>query len=386
MKKNILKLSAFILVLSIILIFGINSGAQDAAPAGDRVDMMTLPPMKDQFSNYFLIGNIFNPGDVSTAEVTNARLTRHYNVLSAENDMKPDKINPARGRYNFTTADRMVNAARASGFQVVGHTLLWHSQIPQWHDTLRRNNTSPELALQYMKEYITDVVTHFRGRIYAWDVINEAFPDGNYTNSWRTSIRADRAEGNPWFMKIGADFVYEAFLAARLADPDALLFYNDYNLNMSAKARLVRDMVRDVNEQYSRAFPNETRKLIDGIGMQSHHNTGVTPASIRTTLNLFRPLGVRIHITELDVLSQTWSQYSSRAAITNDGRERAAQLYGEYFSLFLDNADIIDRVTFWGVFDEQSWRARGEPLLFTGSSTSYAKPAYYRVIAALQGR
>jgi len=396
MKKIVIRLLTVLSIIIAIIFVSVKLGAQNAAAetaeqavngqAEIQVDMMTLPPMKDQFNKFFLFGNIFNPRDVGSSGVTNARLTRHFNVLTAENDMKPDKLSPSRGSYNFTTADRMVNAALASNMKVVGHTLLWHSQIPQWQAALRTNNTSPETALQYMKEYITRIVTHFKGRIYVWDVLNEAFPDGGYTGDWRTSMRNNHTDGNPWFITIGADFVYEGFLAARLADPDALLFYNDYNMDQSGKARMVHDMVRDVNEQYKRAFPNANRLLIEGIGMQSHHNTGVSPASIRNSINLFRSLGVRIHISELDVLSQPWSQYSNRTALTDEGRARAAQLYGEYFELFLENADIIDRVTFWGVYDQQSWRSRGEPLLFTGASTSFAKPAYYRVIAALESR
>ncbi|MCL2800593.1 MAG: endo-1,4-beta-xylanase [Treponema sp.] len=382
MKKNILKLTGLLSVIAVLFVVGGSAGAQNAQPAQSRVDMMTLPAMKDQFSQYFMIGNIFNPSDINASGVTNARLTRHFNVLTAENDMKPDKIAPTRNSFNFGTADRMVNAALASNIKVVGHTLLWHSQIPGWHRSIGTNNVTPEAALQTMKDYITNVVTHFKGRIYCWDVLNEAFPDGGLGSDWRTSMRSG-AEGNPWFMKIGANFVYEGFLAARLADPDAILYYNDYNLDQSAKARLVHDMVRDVNAQYRRAFPNERRLLIEGIGMQSHHNTNVSPSNIRATLNLFRTLGVKISISELDVLSQTWSQYSSRAALTEAGSARAAQLYGEYFTLFLENSDIIERVTFWGVYDEQSWRARANPLIFEGRTTSYTKPAYFSIMAAL---
>ncbi|MCL2764319.1 MAG: endo-1,4-beta-xylanase [Treponema sp.] len=351
------------------------------------VDMLELPPMKDQFKDYFpLFGNIVNPRDIGSSGVTNERLLRHYNVLTAENDMKPDKLSPSRGSYNFSTADRLVNAAIESGFQVIGHTLLWHSQIPQWQASLRTNDTSPELALQYMKDFITSVVSHFRGRIHTWDVINEAFPDGGYTASsnWREVMRQDR-NGNPWYMKIGADFVYEAFLAARLADPGAILYYNDFNLDQRAKARMVHDMVRDVNARYRQTHPAETRLLIEGIGMQSHHNTNVSPANVRNTLSLFRELGVRISISELDVLSQTWGQYSPRRETPAiSGKIQAANLYGQYFRIFLENADIIERVTFWGIYDEHSWRRTGLPLIFEGGAVSRAKPAYYKVIEALE--
>ena len=349
------------------------------------VNMMELDPLKERFSEYFDFGNIFNPVDVRSGAVSNPRLTRHYNVLSAENDMKPDKLNPGRGNYNFGTANSMVNAAVNSGFKVVGHTLLWHSQIPSWQVSLRTDNTSRETTLQYMKEYITNVVTNFKGKIYQWDVLNEAFPDGGYNTSsnWRNVMRAGN-QGNPWYIKIGADFVYEGFKAARLADPDAVLYYNDYNLNMINKATMVHNMVRDVNLQWLTDPKYDGKKLIQGIGMQGHHNTGISASSILASLNLFRDLGVEISISELDVLSQTWGEYSGGASPTTAGKLSAAQRYGEYFKVFLENSDIITRVTFWGVFDEQSWRSRGQPLLFEGSSTSRAKPAYYKMIEALE--
>jgi len=337
-------------------------------------DMMSLSPMKNDFKDYFLMGNIFNPGDVSGGKVTNTRLTRHYNVLTAENNMKPSYISSGKGNYNFTASDSMVNAAIASGFKVVGHTLLWHSQNASWM-------TGSNVDLDAMKNYITDVVDHFKGKIYSWDVLNEAFPDGVSAGAdWKTSMRQE----NPWFKAIGSDFVYEGFLAAREADPGAILYYNDYNLDNAGKAAMVRNMVRDVNQQFATEYPEETRLLIEGIGMQSHHNTGVQASSIRGSLNMFKELeGVKISISELDVLSQSWSQYSSSAAPTDAGKSAAATLYGEYFKVFIDFSDIIERVTFWGVYDEQSWRKKGLPLLFQGSTASKAKPAYYKVIEAL---
>jgi len=367
------------------------------------VDMMKLPPLKDQFAEYFLIGNIFHNGnprrgidsDVSrSGTIDNDRLTRHFNVLTAENEMKPSYLcGTEPGQYNaggIATAKRMVDAALAADIKVVGHTLLWHEQIPLWQQRLRTDNTTSAQALVYMREYITHIMTEFKGKVYVWDVLNEVFPDGVTADSnWRDVMRKD-TNGNPWYMKIGADFVYEAYLAARRADPDAILYYNDFNMNQTGKARMVRNMVNDVNERYKRESGG-TRLLIEGIGMQSHHNTGVMAGSVKNALDLFRPLGVRISISELDVLSQSWNEFranpepngSMDTTTTNLGRLEAANLYRQYFKVFLDNADIIERVSFWGVYDEQSWRAKGLPLLFVGIDTSRAKPAYYSVVNSL---
>jgi len=354
------------------------------------VDMTELPPMKDQFEKHFMFGNIFNPGNIDSSGNFPPRLTRHYNVLTAENNMKPNAISTGRNSstgviaYNFTTADRMVDAANAAGFKVVGHTLLWHSQIPEWQKNMA--SAGKETALFVMKQFITDVAGHFAGKIYSWDVLNEIFPDGN-GGDWRTSMRSE----NPWFKAIGADFVYEGFLAARLADPNAILYYNDFNLDNPNKAAMVRNMVRDVNEQYAKMFPDEKRQLIEGIGLQSHHNTGITASSIRKTIDLFRPLKVKLSISELDLLGQGWNSFSSighgtnkqdNSTVSNQGILTQAKLYNEFMKVYIDNDDIIERVSFWGVQDNQSWRSGGLPLLF--DMDGMAKPAYYSLIAALR--
>jgi len=383
-----------------------NSNKGDTEIAGH---ILNLPPMKNNFKNYFELGNIFNPRDISDGKINNERLTRHYNVLTAENNMKPSYLSPEQGIYNFQIADDMVNAALVSGFKVVGHTLLWHSQLPVWQRNLRADSTSRETALDMMKTYITGVVSHFKGRVYKWDVLNEAFPDGGFSFDWKTSMRNDPQNGNPWFIKIGSDFVYEGFLAARLADPAATLYYNDYNLNHNSfnletlsKTTLVRDMVRDVNQRYAEELPaikasnpninlTRTNKLIEGIGLQSHHNTTVTPDSVRKSIEIFRPLGVELSISELDVLGQSYQNFESigqgtnkhgQTTVTPEGLETQARLYGEYFTIFLENSDIISRVTFWGVSDNESWRSAALPQLFDPENN--AKSAYFKVIEALE--
>jgi endo-1,4-beta-xylanase len=362
------------------------------------VDMMTLPPLKDQFSKYFMLGNIFNPRDTPYAsEIDNEWLTHHYNILTPENNMKPAYLcGDSRGNYdtsNLNTAMRMVDAAIASGMKVQGHTLLWHNQIPAWQRNLATDSTSSADALVYMREYVTYIVRFFKGKIYGWDVLNEVFPDGvNPTSDWRNSMRTTGGNQgpNPWFVKIGSNFVYEGYKAARLADPAAILYYNDYNLDQTGKATMVRNMVRDVNRQWMNDPQYDGRKLIEGIGIQSHHNINVSVNSIRNSLVLFRDLGVRISISELDILAQGWSEFSStgsgpnkneNSSVTNSGLVNQARLYGEYMKLFIENSDIIERVSFWGVIDSQSWRSGGLPLLF--DPDGMAKPAYYKLVGAL---
>jgi len=367
-------------IITVLLLIG----CKTQPPASDKI--MDLPPMKDQFSKYFMLGNIFNPYDVDETAIVSPELTRHFNVLTAENNMKPSYLAPTQGSYSYRTADNMVDAAIASGFKVVGHTLLWHSQNARWM-------TGDDANLNNMKEYITNVVAHYKGKIYSWDVLNEAFPDGGFgfTSDWTKVIRKE----NPWYATIGSDFVYEGFLAARLADPGAILYYNDYNLDTLAKSSMVHNMVRDVNQKYLNGSDKPAgeaagRLLIEGIGMQSHHNTGVSASSIKATLNKFKELGVIISISELDVLGQGYGEFTKtgggrnkhdRSTVSASGLQTQAMLYGEYMKLFIEYADIIERVTFWGVTDDRSWRSAGQPLLF--DENGKAKEAYFKVIEAL---
>jgi GH35 family endo-1,4-beta-xylanase len=367
-----------------------------------QIDMMNLPPLKDQFADYFLLGNITrSSGDISGGAISNTRLTRHYNVLTAENDMKPSYYGGTRSGtevsgLTYYSSDAFVNAATVSGFKVHAHVLLWHSQNSSWITALN-SSTGKETAIEAMQSYITQVVTRYKGKIYSWDVLNEVFPDGvSSSGDWKTSMRktGDSQAPNPWFVAIGSDFVYEGFKATRLADPNAILYYNDYNMDSVGKSTMVANMVKDVNEAWKKDKQYDNRLLIEGIGMQSHHNTDVTENAIRTSLNRFRALGVKISISEIDVLCMSYSGLggsgtgnAANSTATNTGKLNAANLYAQYFKLFLENADIIERVTFWGINDNMSWRSRGLPLPFDGpsdNSTSKAKPAYYKVISALE--
>jgi GH35 family endo-1,4-beta-xylanase len=373
-----------------------------------QVDTLSLPPLKDRFANYFMIGNIVRGGgDISGGGTISETLKRHFNVLTAENIMKASYYGGSRSRYivanlTFSASDTFVNAAAESGFKVHGHVLLWHHQNPAWIRAIA-DETDKTVALEAMRDYITQVVGRYRGKIHSWDVLNEIFPDGvRASHDWKTSMRGagstnyDNQGANPWFLALGPDFVYEGFKAARLADPVAILYYNDYNLNEAGKSTVVANMVRAVNDAWKTDPRYDGRLLIEGIGMQSHHNTGVSAAAIKASLDRFRPLGVKISISELDVLSAAYNpnlEGANRAAhpsLSAAGKMNAANLYGQYFKLFIENADIIERVTFWGLFDYASWRSGGLPLPFEGSPSNTAspgsiraKPAYYKIIGVL---
>jgi len=385
----------------------------------EALSITELPPLKETFKDYFMMGNIFDPyseranpatgivtvsGDVTKEppyKITKPYLTHHYNALTHQNIMKPQDMcgrqNPTPGVYdetNIASARGMIDAAYAAGIKIQGHCLLWHQQIPTWQQNLRTSSESREAILGYLREYITDIVTKFKDKkIYAWDVLNEAFPDGiQATANWRDSIRqvGDSQSSNPWYVAgnkaLGADFVYEGFLAARNADPSVILYYNDYNLDSVGKRTMVYNMVRDVNNRYKEEHPEANgRLLIEGIGMQSHHNGGVTPKAISDSLDKFRELddNIRISISELDLLAQnSYDDYNSNVPVTDAMLLKQADLYGEYFKVFLKNSDIIERVSFWGVSDGTSWRRNGQPLIFDRDYK--AKLAYYKILEALK--
>jgi endo-1,4-beta-xylanase len=357
-------------------------------------DISNVMPFKSYFPSNILAGNIAGTS-------VNANLTRHFNAITAENCMKPDAISNGRNAstgaisYTWTNADNFVAGAQAAGMKIIGHTLLWHQQIPSWQSNM--SSATKDVALEAMKKFITEVVTHFKGKIYSWDVLNEIFPDGASTSDWKTAMRPE----NPWFKAIGSEFVYEGFLAARQADPNAILYYNDYNTDNSNRATLICNMVTAVNAQYKTAFPSETRLLIEGIGMQEHHNLGVTAASIDATLTKFKNLTVsttpkiKVSVSEIDLLALasysvltsstgagTNKHNASNNVVTNNQLMDQAVRYKAYMDVYMKYTDIIERISIWGVTDNASWRSGGLPLLF--DSAGRAKPAYYMFSGAVK--
>src|SRR5690349_1204373 len=216
-------------------------------------------------------------------------LDREFNMITPENEMKWDTTEPSRGNFNFGPADQIVGHATAHGQRMRGHTLVWHSQLPGWVSGIRDANTLRSV----MDNHITTEMTHFKGKIYAWDVVNEAFADGSTQH--RSSVFQD---------VLGNGFIEEAFRTARAADPSAKLCYNDYNIEnwTDAKTQGVYAMVKDFK---SRGVP------IDCVGFQSHFGTGGPPSSFPTTLSNFAALGVDVQLTELDIQNAGTTAYTN---------------------------------------------------------------------------
>jgi endo-1,4-beta-xylanase len=267
-------------------------------------------------------------------------LDREFNMITPENEMKWDTTEPSRGNFNFGPSDQIVSHAQAHGQRMRGHTTVWHSQLPSWVSTINDANTLRSV----MNNHISTVMGHFRGKIYAWDVVNEAFADGSTQH--RSSVFQNL---------LGNGFIEEAFRTARSADSGAKLCYNDYNIEnwSDAKTQGVYAMVRDFK---SRGVP------IDCVGFQSHFGTGGPPSSFQTTLSNFAALGVDVQITELDIQNAGTTAYGNTV--------RACM-----------NVSRCTGITVWGIRDSDSWRTGQNPLLFDNNGNK--KPAYDAVLSAL---
>ncbi|MFC4536548.1 endo-1,4-beta-xylanase [Sphaerisporangium dianthi] len=272
-------------------------------------------------------------------------LNREFTMVTPENEMKWDAVEPARDSFTYATPDRIVSSAQSHDQQVRGHTLVWHSGLPAWVANLQ----SADDLRAAMNNHITNVMNHYKGQIYAWDVVNEAFQDG--TGGARRDSLFQR--------RLGDGFIEEAFRTARAADPAAKLCYNDYNIDDAgqAKTRAVYDMVKDFR---SRGVP------IDCVGLQSHFS-GQTPVpgNYRQNIERFAALGVDVQITQLDV-------------------EGAGSAQADGYRKVVDACLAVSRctgITVWGVTDKYSWRGSATPLLFDADYGK--KPAYDAVLAAL---
>ncbi|WP_078992657.1 endo-1,4-beta-xylanase [Streptomyces sp. MMG1121] len=271
-------------------------------------------------------------------------LDREFNMITPENEMKWDTTEPSRGNFNFGPADRIVNHASAHGQRMRGHTLVWHSQLPGWVSSITDANTLRSV----MDKHIITEMNHYKGKVYAWDVVNEAFADGG-SGQHRSSVFQN---------VLGNGFIEEAFRTARAADPAAKLCYNDYNIEnwSDAKTQGVYNMVRDFK---ARGVP------VDCVGFQSHFGAGGPPVGFRTTLSNFASLGVDVQVTELDIAQASPTAYAN----TVKACMNVARCTG---------------MTVWGIRDSDSWRTGENPLLFDAAGSK--KPAYEAVLSALGGQ
>jgi endo-1,4-beta-xylanase len=395
------------------------------------------PTLKNACKDHFYVGVAINRTIATGAAVRADNVNRtlelvdkdialvkdQFSQISPENDLKWALIHPQEGPggYNFGPADAFVNFGLSNNMYIVGHTLVWHGQTPNW--VFRGTNSPPgatnaaapapavttsaagtnalgggrfgrgpgggfgrggfsgprasrEELLERMRDHIHTVVGRYKGKIKVWDVVNEAIADGG-TNVLRNSL---------WLEIIGPDFIAKAFEYAHEADPDAILRYNDYSLENPAKRRKLITLIKSLREQHVPVM---------AIGSQTH--VSVSSPSFEAedqALTELETLGLPIHITELDVNSAQGGQRNTGADVANnaattqgglvdDANRRLADAYAGLFRAFLKHDNSVKVVTFWGVNDGVSWRAQGRPLLFDANDRP--KPAFDAVIRAAAG-
>ncbi len=321
-----------------------------------EVHIENLTPLKDIYKGKFLIGNIYNSFNLTGAD--RDMVLHHFNVVTPENMMKPDAMQLQKGVFTFESADAMTGFCQENGLKTVGHTLAWHSQTPDWMNA----SCGREEAIGRLRDHISNVAGHYSGKLLSWDVVNEAIQDGARLpadGNWKSCLR-----DTPWLRNIGTDYIELAFQFAHEADPNAKLYYNDYNLNDNNKAEIAAAMFTDLKKK---GVP------IDGIGMQAHYSTTLPVATVEHSLELFKKTGAEISITELDVVVSQ----AKATGLTKEEEIAQGQTYAQLFSLYNQYSDVIQRVTFWGYADTRSWRSSNFPCLFDGNYK--AKEAYYAV-------
>lgn len=381
MKKNLV--SAFV-VLSGVLVASIDTQAQTT--------------LKDAFKNDFLIGVALNKSEFTSENTkANALVKTQFNSISPENVLKWESVHPTRFGFQFGPADRYVAFGQKNGMFIVGHTLIWHSQTPNWvfqddkgNRTVERNRhpVDRETLLWRMRDHISTVVGRYKGKIGGWDVVNEALNDDG-------TLRQSK-----WKKIIGDDYILKAFQFAHEADPGAQLYYNDYSLENPAKRAGAIGLVKKLQ---AAGIP------IAGVGLQGHYKMNQFQLTqVDETIKAFSKLGVKVMITELDMDVLPPATRSQAAEVSMNVALRAelnpytnglpasmeqaeAQRYADLFKVFLANKDSVTRVTFWGVTDADSWLNKwpvkgrtSYPLLF--DRKYHPKPAFDAVIQTAQSQ
>ncbi len=336
--------------------------------------------LKAAFKKDFLIGTAINVGQIEGRDTAADRLIKQqFNAVTPENVMKAQIIQPGWDTYNFSAADKLVAFAKKNNIKINAHNLIWHSQLPSFMYRMQ----SADSVRQYFVNHITKVAGRYDGKVYSWDVVNEAL---NEDGTLRNSI---------FLQKLGPDYIVEAFRLAEKASPHSKLYYNDYNIEQPKKRAGAIALIKKIQAAGVR---------IDGVGIQGHWRMDNVPMKdIEESIKEFSALGVEVMFTELDLSALPHPSGRATADISSTAKGSAnmnpypnglpdsaqqvlAKSYADLFTLFMKYKKDISRVTFWGVEDGESWlngfpiRGRTDyPLLFDRNFKP--KPAFFSVLA-----
>ncbi len=312
--------------------------------------------LKDAYADCFLIGGALKRSHIFGEDVKGqALVAEQFNAVTAENDMKWENMQPSLGQFDFSAADALVAFSEKNDLFVVGHTLLWHQQTPRWvfEDEAGRPVTR-EVLLERLKHHIQTVMGRYKGRIQGWDVVNEAIEEDG-------SLRQSK-----WLEIIGPDYVELALRYAHEADPDAELYYNDFNVSKPAKLQGIVKLLKDLQSKGVK---------VDAVGIQGHYGLDYPKLSdLEASIVAINELGLPVMFTELDVSVLPFPDEEAMGAdvslrfeledalnpyaegLPADVSQRQADSYEALFELFLRHREGISRVTFWGVDDGSSWK------------------------------
>ena len=360
--KHLFKFSLCALALTM----GANTGFAQSGETG----------LKDAYKDYFSIGVAVNMRNISNPEQI-AIIKKDFNSITAENDMKPQPTEPAYGQFNWENADKIANFCRSNGIKLRGHCLMWHAQIGEWmYKDEKGDLVSKEKLFQNMKHHITAIVERYKDVIYAWDVVNEAISDGGWQGGRRgMGEHPSPYRNSPLYQIAGDEFIKKAFIYAREADPNVLLFYNDYNAADPGKRDRIYNMVKSMKEE---GVP------IDGIGMQGHYNVyGPSMEDVDAALTKYSTIVKHIHITELDIRAN--QEMGGQLNFSRDGgnisqvvKTLQEDQYARLFKVLRKHKDVVDNVTFWNLSDRDSWLgARNYPLPY---GENYKAKRVYSII------
>jgi endo-1,4-beta-xylanase len=349
--------------------------------AGSGNISQTEQTLRGAYEKYFLIGTALNSNQIEEKDAGAVALVpKQFNAITPENIMKSEIIHPGWDKYDFSLADKMIAYGEKHNMKVNGHTLVWHSQLSPFARTIN----SADSFKTFFTDHINTIASHFKGKIFSWDVVNEAL---NEDGTMRKSIFLD---------KLGDNYVTEAFRLAQQASPNTELYYNDYNNEQPQKRAGCIELIKKIQAAGVR---------IDGVGIQGHWHTNKVPfKDIEESILAYSALGLKVMITELDleVLPRNFqgADISQRSAsdpslnpyvngLPDSVMQQQTNDYEKLFKMFLKHKDKITRVTFWGVNDGQSWLnnwpVRGRtnyPLIFDRAYKP--KPAYNKIVSLPQ--
>lgn len=340
------------LLLGLILGAGVISGVTMLVSCRHTASAQTVT-MKDHFKDSFLIGAAIPVRQVNGLDPkADSVVSLHFNSIVAENCMKCEKLQPKEGVFFWDDADKFVKYGEDRGMAVIGHVLIWHSQLAPWfaYDS-EGNYVTPEVLKQRMKNHISEVAGRYKGRIKGWDVVNEAIEDdGSYRKS-------------PFYEILGEEFIPIAFEYAREADPEAELYINDFSMFLPAKREAYLKIVKDLQDRGLR---------IDGIGMQSHIGMDYPELDeYEKSIESFGSTGCKVMITELDMSALPTVHWGANISDMKKLRDEynpypdglpaeASEAWNNrmdsVMAIYKNHADVISRVTWWGTHDGMSWK------------------------------